>query len=129
VETVADVGDAVVAVVARDRLSSVLTAIHRGGQGHNARVLDAARGEIKGQLRRAGVTTEVDLDLSGAESVVVLIHAPGRIVKTAEMLQRTGVIDMRVVNRAGAEVPRPFEMPVPVSRARRAPSTPPVSTD
>jgi Trk K+ transport system NAD-binding subunit len=129
VETVSVEGDAVVALVTRDQLSGVLTAIHRSGHGHNARVLDAARGEVKGQLRRAGVTTEVDLDLSGAENVVILIHAPGRTAKTAEMLQRAGVLAVRVVNRAGAEVPRPFVMPVPASKPRSTIPSVEVSTD
>jgi hypothetical protein len=129
VDTVGVEGDAVVAVVSRDRLSSVLTVVHRSGQGHNARVLDSARGDVKGQLRRAGVTTDLDLDHTGRDLVVMLIHAPGRAAKTADMLHRAGVNSVRVVSRAGAEVPRPFAVPAPANRPQPAIPAPEVSTN
>ncbi|MEA2531260.1 MAG: hypothetical protein QOG89_2904 [Thermomicrobiales bacterium] len=101
-------GDAVVGVVERGRLSAALTAIHRGGQGHNARVLDEARGDVQGQLRRAGVTTDLDLETGGKDAVVILIHAPGRTAKTAELLRREGASAVHIVSRTGAVAPRPF---------------------
>ncbi|HKG27297.1 MAG TPA: hypothetical protein VKB09_16715 [Thermomicrobiales bacterium] len=117
-------GDAVIGLVERGQLSSVLTTIHRSGQGHNARVLDAARGDVTGQLRRAGVTADLDAEVRTPDSVVLLIHAPGRTAKTAEMLQRAGASSVRVVWRAGAEVPQPhFAPPAPKGRAQPAPTT------
>jgi hypothetical protein len=117
-------GDAVIGLVERGQLSSVLTTIHRIGQGHNARVFDAARGDVSGQLRRAGVTADLDAEVRALDSVVVLIHAPGRTAKTAEMLQRAGASSVRVIQRAGAEIPRPhFAPPTPNGRAQPAPTT------
>lgn len=98
-------GDAVVGTVPRARLSAVLTAIHRGGQGHHARVLDAARGNIVAQLRRAGVQTPLNLDLSSKDQIVVLVHAPGRTAQAADLLQRAGVQSINVVSRAAATTP------------------------
>jgi hypothetical protein len=117
-----DTGDAVLGIVERSRLNTVLTAVHRGGQGHNARVIDASRGDIPGQLQRAGVTETIDLSSNPPDTVVVLIHAPGRIAKTTEMLQRAGADPIHVVSRVGAETPRSFtSLPTPVvkSRSRR----------
>ena len=101
-------GDAVVGVVDRSRLSGALTAIHRGGHGHNARVLDGARGDVIGQLRRAGVQDELGIDPRAKDSVLILVHAPGRTAKAAELLQRVGASAVHVVSRAGAELPAPF---------------------
>jgi hypothetical protein len=115
-------GDAVIGLVERGQLSSVLTTIHRSGQGHYARVLDAARGDVTGQLRRAGVTADLDAEVRSPDNVVVLIHAPGRTAKAAEMLQRAGASSVRVVQRAGAEVPRPLFAP-PASKGRPQPAS------
>jgi hypothetical protein len=106
VESVGIEGDAVIAVVARERLSAVLTAIHRGGQGHNARVLDPARGDLRGQLRRSGVESEFNVDARAKDRVLVLIHAPGRTARTAELFRRAGECEVHVVGRRGAVIPQ-----------------------
>ncbi|HEY7034257.1 MAG TPA: hypothetical protein VH482_23155 [Thermomicrobiales bacterium] len=98
-------GAAVIAVVTRDRLSAVLTAVHRGGQGHNARVLDPARGQLLGQLRRAGIQQAFNLDPRARDTVLVLIHAPGRIAKTVDLFRRAGEFEVHVVGRAGTGQP------------------------
>ena len=100
-------GDAVIGVVDRSRLSGALTAIHRGGHGHNARVLDGARGDIVGQLRRAGVSTDFNVDPRAKDVVLVLLHAPGRTRKVAELLHRAGANAVHVVNRADTADPQP----------------------
>lgn len=132
-----DSGDAVIGIVERNRLSTVLTAVHRGGQGHNARVIDASRGDVPGQLSRAGVTQTIDLASTSLDSVLVLIHAPGRIAKTTELLQRAGADPIHVVNRVGAETPRSFtSIPAPVGKSRNrrivvpsAPTSPAIQID
>jgi hypothetical protein len=117
--TMEDSGDAVIGIVERNRLSAVLTAVHRGGHGHNARVIDASRGDVPGQLSRAGVTQTLDLTSNPPDSVLVLIHAPGRIAKTTELLQRAGADPIHVVNRIGAETPRSYtSLPAPVVKSR-----------
>jgi hypothetical protein len=128
-----DSGDAVIGIVERNRLSTVLTAVHRGGHGHNARVIDASRGDIPGQLSRAGVIQTIDFTSNPPDSVLILIHAPGRIAKTTELLQRAGADPIHVVNRIGAEAPRSFtSLPAPVvkTRSRRivVPPVPPTPT-
>jgi hypothetical protein len=101
-------GDAVIGVVERARLSGALTEVHRSGQGHNARVLDPARGDLRGQLRRSGVQVDLGLDPRAKDNVLVLIHAPGRTAKTAELLRRAGASPVHVVGRVGAVVPQPI---------------------
>jgi len=112
-----ETGDAVLGIVERNCLSTVLTAVHRGGHGHNARVIDASRGDIPGQLRRAGVTETIDLTMNAPDTVVVLIHAPGRIAKTTELLRNAGAYPVHIVSRVGAESPRAFT-PLPTSTAK-----------
>ena len=121
-----DTGDAVIGIVERNRLSTVLTAVHRGGHGHNARVIDPSRGDIPGQLRRAGVTTSIDLTANPTDTVLVLIHAPGRIAKTTDLLRQSGAHPIHVVTRIGAETPRDFtSLPLPTVKSRgRRPSIP-----
>jgi hypothetical protein len=108
-------GDTVIAVVPRDRLSAVLTAVHRGGHGHNARVFDPARGDLWGQLRRSGVQQEIELDSRTKDVVLVLIHAPGRVEKTADLFRYAGEHDLHIVGRIGATVPQSPLAPIPHS--------------
>lgn len=125
-----ETGDAVIGVVERNRLSTILTAVHRSGHGHNARVIDSARGDVAGQLLRAGVTDRVDLSSNPPDSVLVLIHAPGRISKTTELLQHAGAHPIHVVHRVGAETPRDFtSIPLPATKSRsRRITVPPIPT-
>lgn len=122
-------GDAVIAAVPRGRLSAVLAAVHRGGQGHNARVLDPARGDVRGQLRRAGVQQPIALDPRAKDIVLILIHAPGRIAKTADLLKRAGETEVHIVGRSGATIPHsPAALP-PVERGSAGPQSESSSRD
>jgi hypothetical protein len=122
-------GDAVIGIVERGRLSGALTVIHRGGHGHNARVLDAARGDVLGQLRRAGVSTDLNVDPRARDSVLILMHAPGRTAKAAELLQRAGATTVHIVSRAGAVVPRPIFTDFQTTRGGRNQAEPDAPND
>jgi hypothetical protein len=124
-----EIGDAVVGIVQRDRLSSALTTIHRGGHGHNARVLDGTRSAMTGQLRRAGVATYLDFSAQGSETVVILIHAPGRTAKAAELLHRAGATQVQVIAREVAVVPASFSAPTGSIGKESPVVTPVIATD
>lgn len=98
----AAIGESVVAVVDRDRLSAALAALHGAGYGPNTRVLDGARGELAGQLARANIRiTESDLNLGDrpSESAIVLVHAPGRGERVVALLRPQGPRDMQLIRR------------------------------
>jgi hypothetical protein len=95
-----DGGDTVLGIVERDQLSAALTLIHRNGHGHHARVLDGARGDLKGQLLRAGVPSDFDVSAAGREAVVILMHAPGRSSLVTDLLWRAGARSVHAVSRA-----------------------------
>jgi hypothetical protein len=105
----AAIGESVIAVVDRDRLSGVLATLHGSGYGSNTRVLDGARGDLAGQLSRTNVqVAESDLNLGDrpSDSVIVLVHAPGRGERVVAMLRPQGPRDIHLVNRpAPANVP------------------------
>lgn len=95
-------GEMVVGVVARDRLSETLAALHLSGFGSNSRVLDGARGDLAAQLGRSGVSIEAsDLYLGERpdESVVVLVHAPGRGDRVVQLLRGKDALDVHVVGK------------------------------
>ncbi len=103
--------DTVIAVVERNRLSGLLTAIHRAGYGHHARVLDPVRGSLAGQLERAGVIGQEGLVTQATQAVIVLIHAPGRTAAVADLLQRAGARQVVPVRRAVPAADSPFAPP------------------
>lgn len=95
-------GEMVVGVVARDRLGETLASLHMGGFGSNSRVLDGARGDLAAQLGRSGVPIESsDLYLGErpSESVVVLVHAPGRGDRVVQLLRGKDALDVRLVGK------------------------------
>lgn len=99
----AAIGESVVAVVDRDRLSGVLSALHGSGYGPNTRVLDGARGDLPAQLARAHVRIEgSDLNLGDrpAESAIVLVHAPGRGERVLALLQPQRPRDLHLIRPA-----------------------------
>ena len=97
-------GDTVVGVFDRERLSSALAMVHRAGFGPHARVLDGARGDLVGQLRRAGIRLTLEpRDEDGATALIV-VTAPGRGAAAADALARAGA---RAVHRAGRGGPLP----------------------
>jgi hypothetical protein len=84
------VGDTVIGVVGRDRLGSVLAAVHGGGFGPLARVFDPARGTLAGQLARAGLPLPPEADEADPATVLLAVTAPGRAARVADAMSRGG---------------------------------------
>lgn len=80
----------VVAVVERERLNRLLTAVHRHGYGHLARVIDPARGDLPGQLLRAGLRTDDPRLALGADMVALTIRAAARHAAATTLLLQHG---------------------------------------
>jgi len=93
--------DSVVGVFDRERLSDGLVALHRAGYGPQARVLDPARGDLAGQLRRLGVAAPLDPVDQEAGTALIVVSAPGRAPAVAEALERAGARAIRRVSRDG----------------------------
>lgn len=89
--------DLAVGVFSRDDLSDVLSLLHARGVGQTARVFDPARGEIMGQLRRAGVTADLGLGPLGPDAVLVVVRSPGRGAEVGDLMLRANAQDVRVV--------------------------------
>ena len=81
--------DSAAAAIAEDRLSDVLSLIHREGFGHNAQVVRPERGRTRDRLRRAGLDSIATERLAAQERPVVLVFAPAR-VDAAEIILRRG---------------------------------------
>jgi hypothetical protein len=112
--------DVVVAVTERTQLPLLLTNLHRGGYGHVVRVLDPERGDVAGQLRRAGVEPPLGLAAAGQDGVVLMIAAAARTAAAAGLLRRLGVRSIWTTVRAGAAPQFPdFTRP---ARARQQPA-------
>ena len=95
-------GDVLVALVDRDQLDAILPAVHRHALGHVARVLDAGRGNIIGQLRRAGVPVEqVPAAIAGAP-LAMMIGAAARCPFAARLLLENGIDRLWIVGTSGA---------------------------
>jgi hypothetical protein len=106
-------GNTVLGEISAGHLSYALTAIHRGGHGHHARVFNPERGDLRGQLRRAGIEVPPDLSSRFDDRVLVMLHSPGRVLQAETLLKSAGALRTYVVSRAGAET---FVSPVfPVS--------------
>ncbi|CAN0449537.1 unnamed protein product, partial [Phaeothamnion confervicola] len=80
--------DAVVAIVDDDRLPAILPVIHRNGLGHIARVMKRERGDLRTQLRRAGIPVEQAPDALDAAGRILLVTAAARSQPTADLLLR-----------------------------------------
>lgn len=93
--------DAVVAVVDDDRLPDLLPIIHRNGLGHLARVMRRERGDLRTQLRRAGIPVEQAPDALDTAPCILLVTAAARSEKTAELLLRHNAIATWIVTRLG----------------------------
>ena len=94
--------DTVVGVFDRERLSTALIATHRAGFGPHARVLDGARGDLSGQLRRAGIRLSLTPDREEATALIV-VTAPGRAASAADILRQAGSRTVHLITR-GAPV-------------------------
>ena len=95
--------DTLLAVVPRSRLSSILTAFHRGGYGHRTRVLDPERSPLAQQLGRAGVRESRIATGDVRDAVVLFVGAPQRTTDAAALAVSQGAIDVEVVT-CGAPV-------------------------
>lgn len=82
-------GDTVAGVFERSTLSDALAATHRAGFGPHARVFDGARGDLAGQLRRAGFRLPLAPETDPA-TVLIVVTAPGRAATIAQLLARAG---------------------------------------
>lgn len=112
------VGDAVVGVFDRDDLGSALAATHRAGFGPHARVLDGARGDLAGQLRRAGLYVP-SVSEGAATTALIVVAAPGRSAAVRDVLTRVGARAVHAIARGTtppATVAAPA-VPIPLTDA------------
>ena len=89
--------DTLLAVVPRSRLSSVLTAFHRGGYGHVTRVLDPERSPLPQQLGRAGIRESRLATADVHDAVVLFVSAPQRTTDAAALAVGQGAADVELV--------------------------------
>lgn len=115
--------DTVLAAIEGDRLSSALASLHRAGHGPNVRVLDAARGDLGGQLRRAGIADPPAVAPGTAR--LLMVFAPNRVAPVVDLLQRAGSTAIYLASRGNPAPQMPVFTP---SRGRaRAPLPAPPS--
>lgn len=103
-------GDSVVGVFDRADLSAALVATHRAGFGPHARVLDGARGDLVGQLRRAGLRVPL-APATDPGTVLVVVTAPGRAAAVAQILTEAGARAVHGASRG--TTPAADSVPVP----------------
>lgn len=96
------IADVVVAAVSGDVLREALPAIHRDGLGHTARVMRAARGDLKAQLRRAGIPVESGPERLAAEELLLTVAAAGRSPVAARLLLGAGARATWIVSPSGS---------------------------
>lgn len=84
--------DSAAAAIAEDRLSDVLSLIHREGFGHNAQVVRPERGRTVDRLRRAGLDQPSSARLIDQERPIVLVFAPSRVEAAEIILRRGGAV-------------------------------------
>lgn len=94
--------DTVVAIVLSPALPNLLTNLHRNGYGPVTRVIDSARGDLDGQLRRAGLELQGLLEAPDAPFAVVLVHAPNRTEQVANLLRDHGSRNVTTLRRIDA---------------------------
>lgn len=82
--------DSAAAGIAEERLSDVLSLIHRDGFGHNAQVVRQERGRTSDRLRRAGLDNAAIDRLIALERPIVLVFAPARVDAADVILRRGG---------------------------------------
>lgn len=103
--------DHVVGVFARDGLSSALATTHRAGFGPQTRVLDGARGDPSRQLERAGLQL-LSGERPSTDAVLIVVTAPGRTTKVADLFRRLGATSVQYASRRGAEPIERADAPV-----------------
>lgn len=95
--------DTVIGVFERDQLPAALAAVHRAGYGPNARVLQGDRGDLAGQLQRAGIEKPPLLD--AFDGPVLVLFAPSRVAHAADLLQRSGARAVHIASRGVNHIP------------------------
>lgn len=83
------VPDHVLGVFQRERLSEALSATHRAGFGPYTRVLDGQRSDTAEQLTRAGLELASG-PAPASTDLVILVQAPGRVERVAELFHQLG---------------------------------------
>ncbi len=91
--------DTVLGVFERRRLSDALIALHRAGFGPHTRVLDSARGDLAGQLRRSALQNAIDPASLEAGLAIVVVSAPGRAALVADTLLGQGARSVQALTR------------------------------
>lgn len=86
--------DSAAAGIVEERLSDVLTQIHREGFGHNTQVVRPERGRVLDRLFRAGLETAGASRLANLDRPIVLIFAPARIDDAEIILRRGGAVQV-----------------------------------
>lgn len=81
--------DHVLGVFARERLSEALSATHRAGFGPYTRVFDGQRSSTASQLARAGLEVAGG-PTPGPGDLVIVVQAPGRVDRVAELFHQLG---------------------------------------
>lgn len=104
--------DAVVGVISRDQLPNVLTLVHRAGLGPQARVLDPERGDLSGQLTRAGIVDPPVLDAAPGEEMVLVVFSAGRMPAAIAAMEQFGGREIQTLSRRTS-----LAMPASPSRA------------
>jgi hypothetical protein len=95
--------DHVLGVFARERLSEALSATHRAGFGPYTRVFDGRRSSTAAQLARAGL--EIAAGPSpGPADLVIVVQAPGRVDRVAELFHQLGAQTVAQAQRPGARL-------------------------
>lgn len=93
--------DHVLGVFVREKLSDALAATHRAGFGPYTRVFDGRRSSTGSQLARAGL--EIAAGTAPApDDLVIVVQAPGRVDRVAELFHQLGAQVVAQAQRAGA---------------------------
>lgn len=117
--------DAVVGIISRDQLPNVLTLIHRAGLGPQARVLDPERGDLPGQLTRAGLVDPPALDPAPDEEMVLVVFSAGRMPAAIAAMEQFGGRDIQTLSRrTSLALPASPSRAMPARRGRRRPYRP-----
>jgi hypothetical protein len=82
----------VIAVITEEIQNDVIAALHTAGVGHLTRVIRRERGDIPGQLTRAGVDTDnLPPTLPTADRIVMVTPAPLALETACLVLQRGAI--------------------------------------
>ncbi len=84
--------ETIVALAPRACLAEILAAVHAAGLGGRVSVIDPARGDVEGRLRRLGIADIARMPLTDVDSVLVVVPAPGRVTATDALLRTRGAL-------------------------------------